>query len=94
VIDFEWLRLVNAALALSCAGTYGVRINFTWARLTTGVRILRCGIFALFLASAAASAGAYLSGFPVGAWVPLTTIALVVILYGLWHGRNDDRAVP
>jgi hypothetical protein len=93
VPDIDCLRLVNAALAVACAGVYGLRINYLWAGTSAAVHVLRIGIFFLFLAVAGASAGAYLRGIPVGYWVPLITVALIAVLVGLFLAR-DERFVP
>lgn len=85
----EALRLLNLVLAVTAAGMFFVRINDVWRQQTPGGKTLRVGLFLLLVATATASAGAYLQHVPVGFWVPLITAGLLVVLAGLFISRND-----
>lgn len=87
----QFLRLLNVVLAVACTGMFFVRVNDVWRRLTSGGRVLRVGLFLMLFALTGASGGAYLAEVPVGFWVPMITVSLLVVMAGLFLSRNDYK---
>lgn len=86
----EELRIVNAALALATLGAWLVRFNYRWADFLPGRRIVWVGISLLLGAVAYGSAESYVLGAPIGARSVFVSVALAVLLTGLWRSRDDE----
>lgn len=86
----EFLRFVNVALGLVCLLLMWWQFP-VWRTLPEAWRMVSLGLGALTFSTTAGTVETLLTGAPVGFRVPLTSIALAWLFYGL---RRVHRVVP
>lgn len=85
------LRALNVALAIFAAAGLLMRLNDDWGHLQPGRRLLYTGGVMFPIVAAYASAENYVQGGPVGARIPLTTAACLVVHVGLWRVQRAEH---
>lgn len=86
----EWLRVLNLVLGVTCLLLMAWQVR-VWRALPEAWRIVGLGCGALTFATTAGTVETLLTDAPVGVRVPLTSIALAWLFYGL---RRVHRVVP